>query len=161
MFPSQPQPFTYEEFKAIYSKVPRLTVEVILKAKGGVALSLRKEFSWEGYWHIPGGTVYYKEPIEDALHRVAREELGIEINIIKLLGYIEYPSEQKVRGFGWSVGWAFLCEPQGEIDEELWAKNDIRIFKELPEKSLVEQHPILQLALSQSSALNQDGTDII
>ncbi len=148
MIPPQPKPFTYEEFKEIYSKVPRLTVEVILKTENKVALSLRQEFSWEGFWHIPGGTVYYQESVEDALHRVAQEELGIKINVKQLLGYIEYPSEQKERGFGWSVGLAFLCEPAEEIDIEKWKKQHIELFSELPENSLVEQHPMLELALS-------------
>ena len=60
------KPFSSEEFRSIYSKVPRLCVEVIIKTSGGIVLSLRKLPSWHGKWHIPGGTVYYKEKVADA-----------------------------------------------------------------------------------------------
>lgn len=50
------KPLTPREYKAIYSKVPRLTVEVIVKTHEGVVL-----------------TVYYKETLEEA---VGKEELS-------------------------------------------------------------------------------------
>jgi hypothetical protein len=55
------QPLSHQDFAFIYSKVPRLTVEVIVVVDGGVVLVKRQEASWQGQWHIPGGTVLYKE----------------------------------------------------------------------------------------------------
>ena len=93
------KPFSHEEFKNIYSRVPRLCVELVVKTPEGVILSLRKLPSYRGKWHIPGGTVFYKEKVTDAVKRVAAEELGIEVSIRELLGYIDYDSEEKERGF--------------------------------------------------------------
>jgi len=90
-----------KEFKEIYSKVPRLTVEVIVKGpQGGVILSLRNISPCKGLWHIPGGTVYLRETLDEAVKRVAQEELGIEVEIEKLLGYIHYPSVFEETGWG-------------------------------------------------------------
>ncbi len=99
-----------EEFKEIYSKVPRLTVDLVISTPGGIVLTLRSLPTWNNQWHLPGGTVFYKETVERAVTRVAQEELGISVDIKKPLGYIEYPSEEQERGYGWSVGIVMLCE---------------------------------------------------
>ena len=141
------QPFTYQQFQEIYSQVPRLTVEVVLKVDKGVVLVRRQEQSWKGLWHIPGGTVFYRETVEEALKRIAQEELGITVKPQKLLGYIEYPSEEQERGFGWSVGLAFLCEAETKPDLAKWQAQGIEVFKELPEEHIVEQEEILEEVL--------------
>lgn len=137
-----------EEFNEIYSKVPRLTVEVIVRTPAGVLLTRRAIEPYKGQWHIPGGTVLYKESITDAVHRVADDELGLHVSIERMLGYIEYPSEEQKRGFGWTIGLAFLCtstggelrgSPQGEI---------IEAFSSLPADLISEQKEFLAAHLS-------------
>src|SRR5436305_1013854 len=82
-----------EEYDAIYSRVPRLSVEVlVLDPARGVILALRDIPPFEGAWHIPGGTVLFGEPVTEAVRRVAQRELGVEVTADELLGYIEYPS---------------------------------------------------------------------
>lgn len=141
-------PFTAEEFRTIYSKVPRVTVEVVIAHQGGIVLSLRKLESWKNLWHIPGGTILYKETVEQALQRIAREELNISIQIHELLGYIEYPSEEKERGFGWSVGLAFLCTTKDEIPQINDMGEEIQVFRSFPTNMVEEQRPIVEKALS-------------
>ncbi|NMB83739.1 NUDIX hydrolase [Candidatus Roizmanbacteria bacterium] len=147
------KPFSYDEFREIYSKVPRLTVEVIIKTDKGIILTLRKLDSWKGQWHIPGGTVLYKETLERAAARIAEEELGVKIAINKQLGHIYYPSEEKERGFGWSIGIAFLCTivsgtPRGSDQGEkigafeVLPKNTIAEAKEFLEKHLLNQSSV-------------------
>ena len=137
-------PLTEEEFKSIYSRVPKLTVEVIIKTPSGVVLSLRDLPSWHNQWHIPGGTVFYKEFVEDAVKRIAKSELGVDVSIIKLLGYLEYPSEEKERGFGQSVGLAFLCETSALDFIPDAQSSSIQTFLEIPENTLLEQKEFLQ-----------------
>lgn len=132
------QPLTSEEFKDIYSKVPRLCVDVIIKTEEGILLTLRNEESWNGLWHIPGGTVYYKESLEDAVRRVAREELGIEVEVEKLLGYIEYFDEDKERGFGYAISVEFLCNPQSSEFNLNEQSTEVKLFKTLPENIIPE-----------------------
>ena len=85
-------PLPQAEYEAIYAKVPRLTVEVVIVSSDGVLLALRQKGPCVGLWHIPGGTVRFGEPLTDAVQRVAEEELGAEVAVDGLLGYIEYPS---------------------------------------------------------------------
>ena len=133
-----------EEFKEIYSKVPRLCVEVVIKTHGGVVLGLRKLPSWQGMWHFPGGALDYNETIAEAVERIAKDEIGVSVTMDKLLGYIEYPSEKKERGFGWSVSLAILCRPESEeFRPDNFNSSEIKVFSELPENMVVEQKEFL------------------
>lgn len=135
------RPLSYEEFKTIYSKVPRLCVEVVIITDKGVLLTLRKNDGYIGQWHLPGGTVFYRESLEDALKRVAEEELGIEVKIEKFLGHIEYLSEVENRGFGYSVGAAFLCSTTAT---EFNSEEEAKFWKSVPDNSIVEQKEFLK-----------------
>lgn len=132
-------PFTFEEFKTIYYKVPRLCVDLVIKDKDKLLLTLRKKHGWEGKWHLPGGTIYFKEPIFEAVKRVSQEELGIEVNIEKHLGFIEYFSEEKERGFGYTVSLVFLCNiSSGELELDDQAER-AEFFQSLPDNIIDEQ----------------------
>ncbi len=141
------QPLSDQEFESIYSKVPRLCVEIVLLSGEGLVLSQRSHSSWKGQWHLPGGTVLYQESMEDAVKRIAKEELGITVKICDLLGYIEYPSEVKERGFGWSVGMAFLCETKQELPEVNQDQEPVKLFKNLPTGIVAEQRAFLKKVL--------------
>lgn len=137
-------PLTEEEFKSIYSKVPRLCVDLFIQTEQGILLTLRKEKSWNSQWHIPGGTLYYKERLEDAVQRVAKGELGIEVSIEKLLGYIEYSSEEKERGFGYTVSVAFLCSPKSTEFKLNQQASEAKFFISLPANTIVEQKQFIE-----------------
>ncbi len=128
------------EFKDIYSRVPRLCVDLVIRTPSGVILSLRKLPSWNGLWHLPGGTILYKEPAEKTVHRIAKSELGADVSIKKVLGYIEFPSEEATRGYGWSVSIVFLCELESDkIKTSNHDSYEIRAFTEIPE-NIVPEH---------------------
>jgi ADP-ribose pyrophosphatase YjhB (NUDIX family) len=98
------------EFDWIFSRVPRLCVEVVLvHPDRGVLLALRDIPPNVGAWHIPGGTVLFGERLVDAVSRVALDELGLEVTAQELLGYIEYPSHHQ-NGLDSPVGLAFRAE---------------------------------------------------
>ncbi|MBU0975306.1 NUDIX domain-containing protein, partial [Patescibacteria group bacterium] len=73
----------YKTFKYIYRKVPRLCVDVIVKTPRGIILTKRSIPPAKGWWHIPGGTILWGETVEQAVKRVAREEVGVEVKIKK------------------------------------------------------------------------------
>ena len=86
-------PLSQEEFDSIYSKVPRLTVEIIIKNQhDGLYLTKRAIEPCRGQWHLPGGTVRFGEKLKEAVERIAQRELGVVVNESKNVGYIEYPS---------------------------------------------------------------------
>lgn len=97
------------EYDSIYSRVPRLCVEVVIATpERGVLLTRRDIPPNVGAWHIPGGTVMFAEPVAQAVQRVALDELGLEVDVGELLGHIDYPSHY-LNGLDSPVGLAFAC----------------------------------------------------
>ncbi len=100
-------PLTQQEFDSIYSKVPRLTVEIIIKNEDdAIYLTKRAIEPCKGQWHLPGGTVHFGEPMALAVVRIAQRELGIKVLDTKNVGYIEYPSHYE-NGLDSPVGIVF------------------------------------------------------
>jgi 8-oxo-dGTP diphosphatase len=132
-----------EEFHAIYRRVPRLCVEVVmLDAEQRVLLMLRDIPPNIGAWHIPGGTVLFGESLAEALRRVAQDELGLDVVPGELLGYIEYPSHYK-SGLDSPVGLAFRVEPDGVLASEVKLPGGCQWFGRLPPGLYAEQHEFL------------------
>ena len=126
----QDYPLSPEEFDAIYSKVPRLTVEIIIKSGKGVLLTLRNIEPCKGQWHLPGGTVFFGEKLTDAVARVAKRELGIIVADMRMIGYIEYPSHYE-HSLDSPVGIAFEVEFDGDIHINAEA-SEFGWFEQLP-----------------------------
>jgi colanic acid biosynthesis protein WcaH len=138
------RPISSHEFKSIYSRVPRLCVDIALQNKDGVLLTLRRLPTWHKWWHLPGGTVFYKERLAQAVRRIARRELGIAVKVVKFLGYYECDSEIKQRGYGWSVSLVFQCRTAAKtikVNEEAY---EARFFKRYPKRFLAEQRNFLK-----------------
>lgn len=131
-----------DEFDAIYSRVPRLCVEVVIsRPDRGVLLMLRDIPPNVGAWHIPGGTVLFAEPLTAAVKRVARDELGLAVGVGELLGYIEYPSHYE-NGLDSPVGLAFDVIPTDEVPADAPPKG-CAWFSELPSGLYAEQRDFL------------------
>ncbi|KGM96191.1 DNA mismatch repair protein MutT [Clostridium novyi A str. 4552] len=58
---------------------------VIKNNRGEVLLLLRNKEPEKGCWSIPGGKVEMFENIEDAIKREVKEEVDVDVEIIKLL----------------------------------------------------------------------------
>ena len=134
-------PLAPEEFNAIYSKVPRLCVEIVIKSDEGVLLSLRDIEPCKGQWHLPGGTVFFGEKHVNAVGRIARRELSIAITGAKLLGYIDYPSHYE-NGLDSPVGIAFAVKYKGDIKPNK-ESSKIGWFKKLPDNIHADQDKFL------------------
>jgi 8-oxo-dGTP diphosphatase len=126
-----------DEFDRIFSKVPRLTVEVLITSRDrGVLLGLRDVDPCRGMWNLPGGTVRFGERLVDAVRRVAADELGISVGVGPLAGYIEYPSHYE-NGLDSPVGLVFRARPLSEAQPRgQW-------FSVLPENMHEEQKRFL------------------
>lgn len=68
---------------------PYLTVDVIIEIDGGIILIKRK--NPPPGWAIPGGFVDYGETIEDTVIREAKEETGLDINIVRQFHTYSHP----------------------------------------------------------------------
>ena len=143
-------PLPKAEFDAIFSRVPRLTVEVVIaSSEHGVLLALRDIPPCIGNWHLPGGTVRFGEPVVDAVRRVALAEVGLDVDVGELMGYIEYPSHYN-NGLDSPVGLAFRAWPtQGPAPDEDLAPG-LRWFKHIPTVMHDEQQEFLAAHLGLS-----------
>ncbi len=131
------------EYDAIFSRVPRLCVEVVIAdPERGVLLTLRDIPPNVGAWHIPGGTVLFAEPVVEAVRRVARFELGLDVDVGELLGYIEYPSHYTA-GLDCPVGLAFRAEPFGGAPSAEQLPDGCVWFRRLPTGLYAEQREFL------------------
>jgi ADP-ribose pyrophosphatase YjhB (NUDIX family) len=131
------------EFDSIFSRVARLCVEVVIVTpERGVLLKLRDIPPNVGAWHIPGGTVLFGEPVVEAVKRVARDELGVEVEVGELLGYIEYPSHYE-NGLDSPVGLAFRSTLAAGTGTDDAAQRGCQWFHRLPDGLYAEQREFL------------------
>ena len=98
-------------------------MEVIVVSADGVLLSRPEAGPWQGLWHIPGGTVRFGERLTDAVLRVARDELGVEVADRPIPRYLEYPG-YLYDGQGWPVGVAFMVHLMASSVEGFRPKAD-------------------------------------
>jgi ADP-ribose pyrophosphatase YjhB (NUDIX family) len=143
--PSAPHgPLPQAEYEAVYARVPRLTVEVVIASEAGVLLTRREAGPCRGLWHVPGGTVRFGEPLTAAVARVAQQELGLEVRAEALLGYIEYPSHLE-RALDWPVGLAFRTELAPASAGQPFARPEVTgWFSQLPDAMHDEQKAFLR-----------------
>jgi ADP-ribose pyrophosphatase YjhB (NUDIX family) len=132
------QKIPFDEFKKIYSRVPRLCVEVVLMRKDSLLLIRRTILPAIGFWHTPGGTVLKGENLHQAVKRVANEELGIKVEILKFIGVIEYKSY--VNHYSQDISLAFLVKTNDQKEFKLDGHADkYAFFSALPKNTILDQ----------------------
>lgn len=88
-------------------------VLVILRKDDKILLTLRTEpdpqpNDFHGYWQIPGGGLEFGESLEECCAREAKEELGIDVKVVRLVPQIRH----NVRGRWHGLLISFYCEMQ-------------------------------------------------
>lgn len=122
-----------KEFDLIYSRVPRLCVDIVIKNKSGVLLAKRAIEPYKEWWHLPGGTVFIHEKIEDAAKRVIKRELNVNIKIIKKIDYLGGPTTE-INHHDFSVVLlAKIISGKIRLNEE---SEEFIITKKIPKKTL-------------------------
>lgn len=79
-----------DDWKTIVSNVPIVSVDLVVLSPKGIVFGYRTNEPAADQWFIPGGRVQKGERLNEAVHRVAREELGINIEIRERLGVYEH-----------------------------------------------------------------------
>lgn len=108
-----------------------LTVDAIILLDGKIVLIKRKNPPFENYYALPGGFVEKGETVEQALVREVKEETGLDVDIVKLVGVYSEPDRDPR---GRVISLCYLAEARGEPVPGADAK-DIALFSlsELPE----------------------------
>ena len=119
---------------------PLLTVDAVIILKGKIVLIKRKNPPFRNSFALPGGFVEVGETTEAAVIREAKEETGLSIDIIKLVGVYSEPSRDPR---GHTVSACYLAighgEPRAATDAAGVALFDI---KELPDIAFDHQKMI-------------------
>ena len=125
-------------------KRPVLTVDVLIRRDDGYVFIKRKNEPYRGHWAIPGGLVEYGETVEQAAIREAKEETGLEVKLIRLVGVYSDPTRDP-RGHYVSI--AYLAEA---VSGELKAATDAeeaKVFKRKPERLAFDHSKIFEDAI--------------
>jgi 8-oxo-dGTP diphosphatase len=118
-------------------KEPRIVVAAIIR--NGNKLLLTKEILENGkeYWIFPGGGVKFGENLEEAIKREIKEELGMEIEVQKFVGFKEaiFPKYNYH-----SLIFFFLVKPLGKfsVKEKKILDAGYFDFKEIENLNLVD-----------------------
>jgi 8-oxo-dGTP diphosphatase len=94
---------------------------VILCEDDSIVLIKRKYDPYKGSWALPGGFVEWGETVESAVVREVKEETGLEVDIIELVGVYSDP-ERDPRGHTVTV-----CYLMRKIGGNLKADTDASI----------------------------------
>ena len=121
---------------------------LIINDEGEFSLQKRGSASKNeaGFWSKPGGAVEYGEKVEGAVIREIKEELGIDIELVKLMGFTNHIIESENQHW---ISFNFLAKIVGGTPKNLEPNKieEVRWFKlnELPEKlSKTTSEPINQ-----------------
>jgi len=78
-------------FKTIIDSAPLISIDILLKKDGKVLLGKRINKPAQGYFFSMGGRVNKNEAIANAMARIAKNELNIELKYIpKFIGVFEH-----------------------------------------------------------------------
>ena len=128
-------------------KTPFLTVDALILYEGKLVLIRRLNPPFENEFALPGGFVEVGETVEAATFREAKEETGLDIELIKLLGVYSEPSRDPR---GHTVTVCYLAKGLGKLKAGSDAK-DIR---------LVELNEIPKLAFDHNIIVENAKCDI-
>jgi len=121
----------------IVENVPIPSVDLLVKYDEGVLLAKRRNEPAKGEWFVPGGRIQKGESLTEAVHRVAEEELGIEVIIDEELGaYDHFYETSDVANSGGKhyVAHGYVVVPTSESISLDTQHDEARIFQlnELP-----------------------------
>lgn len=123
------------EWETIVRHVPVPSVDLVVLHQGGVILGKRTNEPAKGEWFVPGGRIQKRETVESAVHRIATEELGIEIEIVEQLGAYEhiYDTADVDSGDGKHyIPIGFAVESRSEEIQTDKQHSTVRVFDEFP-----------------------------
>jgi 8-oxo-dGTP diphosphatase len=91
---------------------PLLAVDAVILFEGGIVLIKRDNPPFAGCYALPGGFVEVGETVEAAAARESREETGLVIELLGLVGIYSNPARDPR---GHVVSAAFLGQGRGEL----------------------------------------------
>lgn len=82
-----------EKFLEVIDSTPLVSMDLLIEDKQGrVLLGKRLNKPAQGFWFVPGGRIRKNETLSDAIVRISKAELGVEITLDKarLIGAFDH-----------------------------------------------------------------------
>jgi 8-oxo-dGTP diphosphatase len=106
----------------------QIAADALIVKEGRILLVKRDTEPFKGFWALPGGRLEGDETLEECCIREAKEESGLEVEIVRLLGIYSDPARDPRK----IIAVAYLCRPKGgkefpqlgEISEVKWFSLD-------------------------------------
>ncbi|MFB6184903.1 MAG: GDP-mannose mannosyl hydrolase [Haloarculaceae archaeon] len=143
-----------QQWTVVVRNVPIVSVDLVVRSGDGVVLGKRTNEPAKGEWFVPGGRVRKNERLDDAVHRVARDELGVEVTVDRKLGVYEHfwdvADVDGVDGKHY-VPVGYVVTPESEtfrVDDQ---HDELRRFE--PPFETVDLHPYVQTYLEDADVL--------
>lgn len=97
--------------RAINRSLPRGAAKVAIIEKGKVLMVRAARGLTKGYWNLPGGFIGYGEHPEESAKREVEEELGLRVQLVRLLGIY---AQTFPRTGGYMISFVFLGKRLGK-----------------------------------------------
>jgi 8-oxo-dGTP diphosphatase len=96
----------------------------------GRVLLLHRSTGDYSHWELPGGKIEREESPEQAAVREIQEELGVDVQLVKLLGDVEFEDNEREFHFTWfqaeiTHGEPKVCEPETFDDLDYFELEDM------------------------------------
>lgn len=131
-----------EDYDFIYSRVPRICVDLLIIADNKVLLTQRTIEPYINHWHFPGGRIKFRESIYDAANRIAKNELGLTLHDIGgIVGTCEFPEEYQKGQERHSISIVHKIYVNGHIT--INAPDKYQWFDKMPEPIIPPQKEFL------------------
>jgi len=121
-------------------------VDPVIVKENKILLIKRAFGIFKGYWVLPGGKIKPEETAESACIREAKEETGLDVEVVKFLGFYDSPERDPEKH---AISLAFLCKPlKGDLKTNSEA-TEIKFFsfQNLPEKMGFDHRRIVEDAM--------------
>lgn len=131
-----------QDYNFIYTKVPRVCVDLFVMSGRRIVFTKRSIEPYKDHWHLPGGRVRFREPINNAIRRIGNDELGIDFDVDAighLIGSCEFLSEVQEGNERHTVSLIYLINMTGK---ELNLKDGL-LWEEIPNPFIPEQKEFL------------------
>lgn len=131
-------------------KTPLLAADAVIQFQEGIVLIRRNNPPFQGCYALPGGFVERGETVEKAAIREAKEETGLDIDLLGLVGVYSDPARDPR---GHVVSAAFLARGSGRLQSGSDARSaEVFPWKELP-KLAFDHDRIISDALNLAESL--------
>lgn len=111
-----------------------MCVDLVIKSSEGLLLVLRDIEPYRGVWHFPGGMVHKDKSIGEAVKRIAKEEIGLDIKVNGLLDYMKFFNEPMENFNRHTVSLALSTTVVGDQLKADFQSKELRYFTSLPDK---------------------------